>query len=204
MKIKEKELHPTVVNFLKDENGMKCFDSRMNIGHGHIGFSDAYGIKDIGGKFNSNVIGISVEVKTSNSKFGKIIGQALGYSLFAHRCYLAIPQPFNEEHIEMANRLGVGLIEIKGDSCKVIQTAQPKIPIKDLFLHAVYRLGWCQCAFCREFFQHNKRWTRKSIDFAKKDKRIYRSKIIKNNVYFNNENKRYSVILCSNCLKKYF
>ncbi len=202
--MKEADLHPIVVNFLKDKNGLKCFDSRKSVGHGYIGYSDAYGIKDIGGKFNSDVIGISVEVKTSNSKFGKIIGQALGYSLFAHRCYLATPETFNEEHIEMANRLGVGLIQIIEKSCEVIQTAQPKNPIRDLFLSAVYRMGWCQCTFCGEFFQHNKRMTRRSINFAKKDNRSYRNKIIKDNVYYNKPNKRYSIIICPTCLKNQF
>lgn len=56
---------------------------------------------------------ISVEVKLSARNFGKIVGQALGYSLFAHRCYLAAKASFSEEQKELANSLGVGLIELQ-------------------------------------------------------------------------------------------
>ena len=57
----EKDLHPIVVKFLKEKK--KYMNAKMGIGHSYVGVADAFGIKDIGGKYNSNVIGYAVEVK---------------------------------------------------------------------------------------------------------------------------------------------
>lgn len=199
----ERYYHPFVVNFLKGEK-IKCFDARMGVGHGYVGYADVFGLKDIGGEFKSGVIGYSVEVKKSNSSIAKKLGQALGYSLFSHRCYLAVAEKFEDDHIEMANRLGVGLIEINGKKCEEILTAQHHEPINDLFLSAVYNLGWARCDMCNEFFQHKKSWTRRNPYYASNKGKVYHSRINKNyDVYYTTTKRRYPVSLCPDCLKNF-
>lgn len=196
--MKEVELHPIVVNFLK--NDMKCIDARKELGYYTVGYADAFGIKDIGGQFNARVIGYAVEVKTSKSSFGKHIGQALGYSLFSHRCYLAIPEEFNEDQIEMANRLGVGLIEIKGKKCEEILTARHHEPINDLFLTVVETLGWSKCNICEEFFEHKGEFSRQSTSYAIEKNKTYYRRLKKDKVYYTKAKRRDSLHICPDCL----
>lgn len=198
----EKELHPIVKNFLIDDK--KCVDAKVGLGHYSVGYADAFGIKDIGGQFNSKVIGFAIEVKTSKCSFGKHIGQALGYSLFSHRCYLAIPEKFDVEHIEMANRLGVGLIEINnGKKCEEILTAQHHEPIEDIFLTVCQTLGWSNCNMCGEFFKNEKGWTRKSPNHALKINRNYYRRLEKDKVYYTKAKRRKSIQICHDCLSRF-
>ena len=204
--MEEKLLHPIVVNYLKEEK--KCLDAVKDTGHPFVGYADAFGIKDIGGMFRAEVIGYAVEVKTSTESFGKHIGQALGYSLFSHRCYFAVPEKFRPEHIEMANRLGVGLIEIDENNkrCKEILTAQHHEPIENLFLSVVETLGWDRCNFCGEFFQHSNEWTKKNISYAFENKKTYYHQIPKQDVYYTKRQRkrRYPIHLCQDCLKELY
>ena len=192
----EEDLYPKVVEFLEKEK--RCLASRKKLGHSYVGEADVFGIKDIGGKFNASIIGYAIEVKETTGSFGKHIGQALGYSLFSHRCYLAVHKKFKEEHIEMANRLGVGLIEIKEDKCEEILTAQHHEPIEDLFLQVVYRLGYVKCKMCGEFFKKVKRSCKSPSKVE--SGRFYYSKIEKD-VFFHGKSRRWSLIICPKCLK---
>jgi len=195
----EKDLHPIVVNYLKE--GMKCFAAKKGGGQDYVGIPDAFGIKDIGGLYKSNIIGIAVEVKPNLNSIAKKLGQALGYSLFSHRCYLAVPKVFSPDHIEMANKLGVGLLQIKDNTCEKILDSQSHEPIENLFLSAVYNLGWCRCDICGEFKEHNKRFTEKNIRFALKDNRIYHRKITpRDKVYYSSRKDRYSFTICPDCM----
>lgn len=197
----ESDLYPIVVNYLLDK--MKCLDARKTVGPQLVGSADAFGIKDIGGRYNSAMIGYAIEVKEKPRPFGKRIGQALGYSLFSHRCYLAVPTKFTEEQIEMANRLGVGLLEIKTkeETCMERLTAQHHQPIEGLFSHAVYRLGYVQCKMCGEFVKITSR-TRKSSVKSLKDNQLYYNKL-KKKVYYHNEPGRWGVTLCPKCFTEF-
>src|SRR2546427_11931699 len=92
-----------------------------------VGYADVLGIRDIGSVLTGDIELIAVEVKLERDNFGKKLGQALGYSLFAHKCYLAIRMKrddrFSFEEREMANRLGVGLIDIRGTGRKQCREA---------------------------------------------------------------------------------
>jgi hypothetical protein len=107
----------------------------------------------------------------------------------------------------MANRLGVGLIEIdvKGNKCKEILTAQHHEPIKNLFLCAVEVLGWNKCTFCGEVFKHKEDWTRKSITFAADSKKTFYHIISKKDIFYTKrqEKERYPIYLCPDCISEF-
>ena len=77
-----------------------CFKTAQRVGTSFIGIADVVGVRDIGGDVRGDVEVIAVEVKMSPSNFGKILGQALGYSLFGHKCYLAIILEHRTEPME--------------------------------------------------------------------------------------------------------
>lgn len=111
----ESGLYPAVEELLRSDT-FGCFKSAQRKGTIFVGTADVVGVREIGGDVRGDVEVISVEVKQSTGNFGKILGQALGYSLFAHRCYLAVAfkrsDKFSIEQKELANRLGVGLVHI--------------------------------------------------------------------------------------------
>ena len=73
--------------------------------------ADVVGVKNVGNEYVDNIeIGV-VEVKDAPIKL-RYIEQAHGYSIFAHKCYLATPYEFSEENKSMANNFGVGLLKI--------------------------------------------------------------------------------------------
>jgi hypothetical protein len=99
----------TVKTWLRKEKG--CFYASSNCGTKRAR-ADVVGIHHIGGDLATTYELIAVEVKT-DEPFFKSISQAAGYSIFAHRCYLADYEPgdndFTSEQVEIALSLGVGL-----------------------------------------------------------------------------------------------
>lgn len=201
--MKEKNLYPIVQEFLIKNK--KCIDAGINLGHQSVGRADVFGIKDIGGQYGADIIGYAVEVKLWKTPLGKNIGQAVGYTLFSHRSYLAVPirDCFEEEDIEMANRLGVGLIEVdsKKKKCTEILTAKHHQPIEGLFLWAVESLGYSKCSICKEFFNNDVGWSRKrpSQVYAS-GKNLYTVKE-KDYIFFTKGNLRWPIMICKDCLK---
>lgn len=115
-KFDEKVLYPTIEGLLRSDV-FGCFKTAQRIGTSFVGIADVIGVREIGGDVRGDIEVISVEVKSSSRNFGKSLGQALGYSLLAHKCYLAVrllnDKHFSSEQKELAMKLGVGLIEIK-------------------------------------------------------------------------------------------
>lgn len=112
----EKEYYPLVENFLCKR--FACFETAQNKGM-TFGRVDVVGIRDLGGQ-RADLTGIveviAVEVKAGNQPFSTAVGQAYSYSIYADRCYLADyrpkSRPFKIEEIDMASKLGVGLLAI--------------------------------------------------------------------------------------------
>ncbi len=203
--MKEKDIHHYLLPFLKDTIG--CFDAQLHKGHGHVGFADIFGLKDIGGQYGAKVIGFAVEVKKTTNPFAVNIGQALGYSLFGHRCYLAVPGKFTDSQVEMANKLGVGLIEIdiEHKTCSERLTAHHQEPIEDLFLTTCFDMGWIKCDLCKGFSKHQKNdFMSRSISKAKINDKIFRRRSKQDEVkpFYTGTYNRFSPILCRNCLEK--
>jgi len=152
--MKESKLWPIVEKFTKQH--FRCFKTGINKGLQNFGTVDIIGIKriikDVG---SSNEI-IAIEVKTESSKFCKKVGQALGYSIFANRCYLAVyfngKDKFTDDQKNIANKLGVGLIEIRGKKCKEVLTSPYYQTLESLSLPFIWRLHIVKCQICNIFF----------------------------------------------------
>jgi hypothetical protein len=157
--MKESSFYPCVEEFLKSE-AFGCFKTAQRAGTSFVGIADIVGARDVGGDVKGDIEIIAVEVKGSPSNFGKILGQALGYSLFAHKCYLAVTfsndKVFSLEQKELATRLGVGLLEIRKMygvlRCSEALTSVIHIPQGHQMETLLRRgLGLVRCGFCGFF-----------------------------------------------------
>ena len=82
----EKELYPVVEKYLRTR--FNCVAVKLNTGtrYGHI---DVLGLRERRSDFASQSEILAVEVKRGGTRFLNFIGQALAYSLYANRVYLA-------------------------------------------------------------------------------------------------------------------
>lgn len=108
--MKEAELYERVEKWMKGH--FRCFATATNTG---LAYSrpDVTGVRDIGGDLSGEVESIIIEVKRGDSQpFATASGQALGYRVYANRVYLAEARarPFDENEIQIASHLGIGLI----------------------------------------------------------------------------------------------
>lgn len=147
----ETEYYPHIARFLKDD--FNCFATGLSTGCGHVGRADVIGVRDVGGETMPHVEIIAVEVKTDTGNFCKNLGQALGYSLFANKCYLAVPvgkdEGFTLEEREMATHLGVGLLDCSRKHISEIATSSSHNPIPSLWTRVLWRLDYIVCCICR-------------------------------------------------------
>ncbi len=152
----ERQYYEHVEKFLKKSHG--CFHTEQTRGLGIDGVNgniDVVGIRHVGGDLTGDIEVISCEVK-DHEPFLKSLGQAHGYSVMAHRCYLAAPERFNQHQKDAAEYLGVGLISISGDDrtrCKLVQSAPRRTPMPLMTLELVERMGFGRCCFCGSFFR---------------------------------------------------
>ncbi len=162
--MKEEILYDSVETLLK-ESSFRCFRTGQKKGTMFLGYADVIGVRDIGGDIQGELEIVAVEVKLGFDYFGRHLGQSLGYSIFANRCYLAIKceneASFNIEHKELATRLGVGLIKITnkwGDwrAEEVLSSAQhvPIGPLKETLLRKA--VGLVKCCICGFYVEQGK------------------------------------------------
>jgi hypothetical protein len=140
-------------NFLKRKQ--ECFVTRINTGIKYVGRVDAIGIRDIGGISCGDIEIIAVEVKPKKRNIINQLGQALGYSLIAHKCYLAVNfkhrESFTQEDKFLASRLGVGLLEIRGKGIKEALSAPKHEPVENLVRELLWNLNVVKCNICGTF-----------------------------------------------------
>lgn len=160
----EEWLYSTVLNYLKKNgymtegyslDGTKTFEfTRL----GRRAQADVVGIKDVGKNYSNEIEIAAVEVKDRKRAKVRYMTQALGYSSFAHRCYLAMPTGFTEEDKDYARKLGVGLLEIHGDQVKEVLSAELKSPNETMMIWFLRRSPWIvRCMLCGCFkhrFKH--------------------------------------------------
>jgi len=161
--MKESTLYPIVKDFLESD-AVGCFKTKERVGTKLVGIADVVGTRDIGGDMRSDIDVIAVEVKLTANNFGKSLGQALGYSLFAHKPYLAVrfseEKSFSLEHKELATRLGVGLLEINKShnkwKCHEVLTAANHAPQGHQMETLLMRgLELVRCSFCGTFTDYS-------------------------------------------------
>jgi hypothetical protein len=152
---REARFYKTVERFLRVRFG--CFDTAQDTGT-RYGRVDVVGIRDVGGRLGGEVEVVAVEVKGGNQASNTATGQALGYSVYAERCYLAdlrpSTQPYSLEEIDIASRLGVGLLAIhsKGDPTEVL-TSPLHTPLPRMRAEIIEKLGYSKCVACGSVFK---------------------------------------------------
>jgi len=202
-RLKEESLYKYVEDFLI--NQLECFATFQKIGTVFTGYADVIGIKDIGGRTSGDFEVIAVEVKKSTYRFAANLGQALGYSLLAHRCYLAthLKESYTSEQEQMATHLGVGLISIYGKECEEICSSPRHQPIRSLMLKTLENADYGICNFCGNLVSVKKGWTRNITQGIEKGYLFYYPKKLSDRrVLFSQQEKPSKwVYVCGDCIK---
>lgn len=209
--MKEASFYTCVEDFLKSD-AFGCFRTAQRVGTSYVGIADVVGARDVGGDVRGEIEIIAVEVKTSPSNFGKILGQALGYSLFAHKCYLAVPfsndRAFSLEQKELATRLGVGLLEIAKPygvlRCVEALTSANHAPHGHQMETLLRRgLGLVRCGFCG-FYVDVANLTESWQEALKKGKVYLSSRETDRSLLFSRRRKGdwRRLYICSDCVKE--
>lgn len=151
---REQNLYPMVENWMKRQ--FLCFRTAMNTGLKHSRI-DVVGVRDVGGDLSGDIETISIEVKKGSEPFATACGQALGYKIYANRVYLADIRKgsFSYDEISIASQLGVGLIQIKNNTCREILTSPSYVPMPSMNLRLLEKLRLGKCQFCGSFFETN-------------------------------------------------
>lgn len=171
--MKEADLYERVEKWMKGH--FRCFATATNTG---LAYSrpDVTGIRDIGGDLSGEVESIIIEVKRGDSQpFATASGRALGYRVYANRVYLAEARarPFDENEIQIASHLGIGLIWIKGRGCTEVLSSPSYTPITRLNRLLLEKLALGHCQLCGSVFRIGEepkkkfsKMTREKIDKA--------------------------------------
>lgn len=154
----EERYYPSVEAYIKKK--FNCVKTGTTKGNTSLGYVDVIGAYETSSQYHTDIEVIVIEVKTTTRSFGKSLGQALGYSIYGERCYLAVSfandKNFSDEQQYMAGHLGVGLIRIPVDSNSKpkkskIETVlssekHESIPGQKLFL--LHSIGITKCYQC--------------------------------------------------------
>lgn len=173
----ELALYPSVEKWMCHHFG--CFRSGSNVG---LKYSrvDVLGVRDVGGMLSGEIEIICIEVKRGMEPFATASGQALGYSIYANKVYLAESRSkgFTPVERNIASRLGIGLIHIAGSRFTEVLSSRSHSPLPGLSLELLTKLALAKCQVCGAFFESGspgKNWlsnvTRNSFKHAvKKEK----------------------------------
>ena len=150
--LKESELYPIVERWMRRH--FQCFKTIIDKGlkYGRI---DVLGVRDVGGDLSGEIETIAIEVKKGVTPFAKASGQTLGYRVYANRVYLADMRQssFTSDEIHIASNLGIGLIQIKGKTCREILSSPYYNPITKLNLMLLESVAIGKCQLCNSFFE---------------------------------------------------
>ena len=113
---------------------------------------DAVGIRHVGGQLKGDFEVVSVVIRTSTKRFISACGEASAHSIQADRSYLACylgSEEFNEDQVDVALHLGIGLINISSDEqCQRTVPAPLSHPRSGLRAALLHRLGLAICQLC--------------------------------------------------------
>lgn len=148
----ESDLYPIIERWMNRH--FRCFASGHNVGLAHSR-ADVFGVRDVGGLYNGDVETISIEVKRGTEPFATASGQAVGYSVYANRVYLADQRlgDFKPTEMEIASHLGIGLIAVHGSRCSEVLSSPFHSPMPRLSLELIHKLGLATCRLCGSVFR---------------------------------------------------
>lgn len=132
----------------------RCFRSACNVGLRHSRV-DILGVRDVGGILSGEIETICIEVKRGTEPFATASGQALGYSIYAQRVYLADfrDTSFKPNELDIASHLGIGLIQLSGNKCAEVLSSPRHNPLPAMSLELVRKLALARCQICGTFFE---------------------------------------------------
>ncbi len=146
----ESKLYKTIESFAAEYFGCRTVKQQVGTKFGKV---DVVGLKENHGDLESMSEIIAIEVKEEKASFLQAVGQTCAYSIYAHRCYLAFKKrntnEFTYDEIDIADQLGVGLIEVKSNTCNVISTSKLFSPQERYVLQILKKLGYFKCVLCR-------------------------------------------------------
>lgn len=152
----EASFYPWVAKWMSVH--FRCFKSAVNVGLRHSRI-DVLGIRDVGGILSGEVETICIEVKRGSEPFATASGQALGYSIYANRVYLADLRETNFSHneLDIASHLGIGLIQLSAAKrCKEVLSSPLHNPLPRMSLEIITKLALAKCQICGTFFESGK------------------------------------------------
>lgn len=155
---KEKALYNSVEKWMRRK--FHCFQTGTNIGFAYSRV-DVLGVRDTGGLGSGEVETIGIEVKRGEHKFATACGEAVGYTVYANRVYLAQSRlrRFDHKELEIASHLGVGLIHIGPKRPVEILSAPYHNTLPGITIDVLQGLDVGRCQLCQSFFatENNKR-----------------------------------------------
>jgi hypothetical protein len=116
---------------------------------------DVLGVRDVGGILSGEIEVVCIEVKRGTEAFATASGQALGYSVYANRVYLADfrEDGFKPAELEIASHLRIGLIRLSERRCEEVLSSPFHNPIPRMSLELIARLALAKCQFCGTVFE---------------------------------------------------
>ena len=148
---KESDLYAKVRDWAESDDGLRCEKAWTNKGL-QGARPDVTGIRHAGGHLRGDFELITIEVKKSSGQFLTSAGQAAAYGVYADRSYLCCPQgdkPFDEDNIDIASHLGIGLIEIgTHQEIERVLAAPLRQPIPWKRQELLESLGFSVCQIC--------------------------------------------------------
>ena len=159
---KESELYDKVRDWVASSDGLRCDETWVNAGLQEAR-PDVTGLRHIGGRDGGHLRGdfelITIEVKKSSSQFLRSAGQAAAYGVYADRAYLCCPRgdkSFDEDNIDIASHLGIGLIEIDEEQeIRRVLAAPACRPIPQKRQELLENLDFAVCQICGTPFPHS-------------------------------------------------
>jgi hypothetical protein len=149
----EAKLYKPIENFASEYFG--CHVVKQQVGTKFVRV-DVVGLKENRGDLDSTSEVIAIEVKEEKASFLQAVGQTRAYSIFAHRCYLAVKKrnnnEFTQDEKDIADQLGVGLIEVKSNKCDVKLTSKLFFPQERYVLQIFDKLNYFRCSLCRSIY----------------------------------------------------
>lgn len=146
----ESKLYKQIEDFASEYFG--CHTVKQQVGT-KFGKVDVVGLKENRGDLESTSEVIAIEVKEEKASFLQAVGQTRAYSIYAHRCYLAFKKrnrnEFTDDEIDIADQLGVGLIEVKSNTCDIKLTSKLFSPQERYILQILDKLDYFRCVLCR-------------------------------------------------------
>jgi hypothetical protein len=171
-----------------------------------IGRPDIVFVIDIGSEWISDFEIWVIEVKKKKKNILDSLTQTLKYSLFAHRCYLAVKfskkeKGFTTEDIHFAENFGIGLIEFKDNKVNIINFSKKFNPISAKVDEAMENLDLTFCNICNNYVNDND--IEKNYDVELFTSWLNQGKFQKRKMRYSKDNKR-TICICKDCYKKIF